>query len=395
MNTALGSTSKTPAHAHASGARRPVVVILTDIDFWQQTYGSHARIILTLKAIEEHCDLKVFCFRSVGQNVKAAFKALGLQAELVSYKVYEKTAPAVPVGRGGHRELRSFYKHSWVAAAADYLERTRPDFVLIEYIDRSYLLDAVPEGTMTILDTHDVMSHRAMAFQHYGRSVRLQFSAAQEAEILRMYDSILAISQADCETFKTRLGMRNVIYAPHTVLLAERTVRERDGRRLIFTGSDAEANVIGLLWFLDQVWPMLEDHFVLDVVGKVSNAVAEAPKNVNLHGRVDSLDAYYEAADIAINPVFVGGGIKIKTLDAMRYGVPCVTTAEGARGLEDAVGKGLFLVGSRGEFVQTMLDLAVQPDVRRRAEIDAQTYVATRHAPEVAFRDLIMFLKNA
>jgi len=60
------------------------------------------------------------------------------------------------------------------------------------------------------------------------------------------------------------------------------------------------------------------------------------PPNVVLYGPIsnEKLKQIYRASDIAINPVFSGSGFNIKMLDYMAMGIPIVTTAKGARGLD-------------------------------------------------------------
>ena len=50
------------------------------------------------------------------------------------------------------------------------------------------------------------------------------------------------------------------------------------------------------------------------------------------------LQEHYNHAVCAVAPLLFGGGMKGKVIEAMRYGVPVVTTSVGAQGLEDANG---------------------------------------------------------
>jgi glycosyltransferase involved in cell wall biosynthesis len=153
--------------------------------------------------------------------------------------------------------------------------------------------------------------------------------------------------------------------------------------------------VSGLKWFVDQVWPAVREHCELHVVGTVCDSLETTDPRIVRHGIVEDLQRAHIDCDIAVNPVFVGGGIKIKTLDAMSHGIPCVTTVEGARGLESAVGTGLVVARSRAEFAASIL--ALVDDRQRRAEIAiaAQRYIVERHSPSVAFRDLLLFITHA
>jgi hypothetical protein len=51
-------------------------------------------------------------------------------------------------------------------------------------------------------------------------------------------------------------------------------------------------------------------------------------------GHVENIEDYFLAADIFINPVIAGGGIKVKMMDALAYNLPVVSTAHSARGVD-------------------------------------------------------------
>jgi glycosyltransferase involved in cell wall biosynthesis len=59
---------------------------------------------------------------------------------------------------------------------------------------------------------------------------------------------------------------------------------------------------------------------------------------VRLRGFVEDLAPLYAAADVAVVPVRVGGGTRIKILEAFAHGVPVVTTSLGAEGIDAAEG---------------------------------------------------------
>jgi glycosyltransferase involved in cell wall biosynthesis len=49
----------------------------------------------------------------------------------------------------------------------------------------------------------------------------------------------------------------------------------------------------------------------------------------------EELEHRYARARVAVAPLRFGGGMKGKVIEAMRHGLPCVTTSTGAQGLSD------------------------------------------------------------
>ena len=62
-----------------------------------------------------------------------------------------------------------------------------------------------------------------------------------------------------------------------------------------------------------------------------------ASKNIIYAGFVDDINLYFKGADVFINPVTGGGGIKTKMVEALGYSLSCVSTASGAIGIPPAI----------------------------------------------------------
>lgn len=382
------------ADADAAATRSARVTVLTDIPFWESAYGSHARLQSILAAIASECDLTVFVFKTVGRRVKSQLAQIGATYRVVSYKDYEEKAaePLKPGKVGQDPALRGRIVDSWVRSTKRFLARHPQDTVIVEYIDRSYLLDAVPPGTARLLDAHDVMSSRIGVFARFGKVPSINMSAADEARIMAHYDAIIAISAFDAADISRRLGLRRVLTVPHAIPAKPLFECRPVGRRLIFTGANSEPNVEGLRWFLDQVWPVIRHRFDLSVVGTVCDSAPKDVPGVTLMGRVEDLDGAMAAHDIAINPVFIGGGLKIKTVDALSVGLPSVNCSEAVRGIEHLAGSALAVANTRAAFIGTLNRLRDTPEERQAMSDAALAAVEAHFAPEHVFRDLLNFL---
>jgi glycosyltransferase involved in cell wall biosynthesis len=51
-------------------------------------------------------------------------------------------------------------------------------------------------------------------------------------------------------------------------------------------------------------------------------------------GEVEDPENYLLAADVFLNPVTEGGGIKVKTMEALGYNLPVISTNHSARGID-------------------------------------------------------------
>lgn len=125
---------------------------------------------------------------------------------------------------------------------------------------------------------------------------------------------------------------------------------EESEKALLFVGTLTwEANVDGLLWFLEAVWPLAEKKhpdLMFYIVGKNPDPrlkkAAENKKNIVFTGFVEDLEPYHKRGRVFVIPLRFGSGIKVKLLNALYRGLPIVTTDIGTEGLQTANGTELY-----------------------------------------------------
>lgn len=107
-----------------------------------------------------------------------------------------------------------------------------------------------------------------------------------------------------------------------------------DKKHFLFVGSKYYPNILGIKWFYENVLPELNDNIVIDIVGRGTEVLKNelTDSRIIIHGGVDSLSKYYMHADLVIVPLFDGGGMKTKTVEALSYGKVIVSTDEGMQG---------------------------------------------------------------
>lgn len=114
---------------------------------------------------------------------------------------------------------------------------------------------------------------------------------------------------------------------------------------MLFVGShDHVPNVDGLDWFFREVLPLVRARGCDDPVYVVGAGMEQYVPSVERQGveilgwlDEDALRRLYALVRVALVPLRFGGGVKGKILDAMAYGVPCVTTTTATQGLSGAL----------------------------------------------------------
>jgi glycosyltransferase involved in cell wall biosynthesis len=100
-----------------------------------------------------------------------------------------------------------------------------------------------------------------------------------------------------------------------------------------------------------------------------------------LHGEVPDGDAFLAGLDIAVNPVFFGGGLKIKTVEYLAHGLPSVLTAEALFGISGGAGQAYLLAAGREDFVAGLTSLVRDAGMRRGMSSAAQAFARRRFGP--------------
>lgn len=174
-----------------------------------------------------------------------------------------------------------------------------------------------------------------------------------------------AVSSATDATYLRRWGVRNSALLPngaaiHSPGLAPRRARTQQGPgRVVFLGNlEYAPNVDALLHFEESVRPVLDDlgsSVEVSVVGPgVTDALRAQFPRIEFEGFVEDLASALSRFDVCIVPLRLGGGTKLKVLDAMATGTPVVTTSVGAEGLRLTDGVHALIADSPQDFARAM-----------------------------------------
>ena len=212
-----------------------------------------------------------------------------------------------------------------------------------------------------------------------------------ERRTLARFEGILAVSEADRDTFATlypeaihepvhvvRTGVDTEYFAPAPGDAASRT--------LVFTGSmDWLPNEDAMQFFCRDILPLIraaEPDVTLSIVGRAPTpAVARlaSEPGIRVTGRVDDVRPYMKEAAVYIVPLRIGGGTRLKIFEAMSMGKAVVSTRVGAEGLPVADGEHLLLADEPQAFASTVIDLLRDGERRARLETAARALVLERY----------------
>ncbi len=390
----LGQTIET---IKGDRAGQKTIVMVTEAPFWEGNNGKYERILAMCNELKQHSILKIFFLGSIWNTRQAEISAKGYAGMVVSFKDYEQGE--LPEDLPQWTEFADVpglkrWRHSaFYRSFAKFIAIQKPNLVILEYVYLAYLQDAIPDGCTAVLDTHDIMCFREYRFYQHGFDHHIKISLAEEKRILERFDAVVAIQQEEQKLLQRILPQTPVLLCPHVVSAEVAETNHSTIKKIGFIGGSSLANQVGLEWFLDQVWSVIKSfEFELLIFGSIGEKFDEyCQQNLQVKNMGVGLSQaeIYAMTDCMINPIFVGGGLKIKTLEAIAFGKPIVSTKEGAVGIGEPGNNGILLARDRAEFIEAFIRLVNEPELAPKLISQGQKLVKTNFNSTVAYRPLL------
>jgi glycosyltransferase involved in cell wall biosynthesis len=137
-------------------------------------------------------------------------------------------------------------------------------------------------------------------------------------------------------------------------------------------------------YFLSEIFPLVRARVPqtrLRVTGRTQGVdLARLPLDgVELTGYVDDVRPVVAGSMAAVTPLRLGGGTRLKILEAMALGVPVVSTPKGVEGLDVQPGEHLLLGRTPAEFAEAVVRVLQDPALRQALAAQAVTHVRQRY----------------
>lgn len=279
------------------------------------------------------------------------------------------------------------------ALAAKTAEQLRPRAAIVHFARMAFCLDAMPAGTLKIVDTHDIQNARhAAARAAGGRLDRPGCTREEEIDALSRADILLAITPGEGITLHAMCPLQRVLMVSHAVSVRNAAPSPDDSRDVLFVANLYDPNVRGLRKFMDESWQDIRKahpNATLTICGRVGEAFKDVPSGVNREGVVENLDPLYARAAVVINPVLYGTGQAIKTIEALARGRALVCTPDGLRGLEHAGDIPCRISMHGTQMTVAVNELLADATKRHALERRALEFARAKFSPESVYSPLV------
>ncbi len=250
------------------------------------------------------------------------------------------------------------------------LRNGRHDIAVFDFLDSTDFLPPKPSIPVVLFEHNveaDLLRDQSKLELRLLKRLRVRTRAAGlaslEREMVRRFDHTIAVSTDDAVRLRKLAGHARVTAVPtgaDTRNLNPSPLPPEDAPVAMFTGlMHYPPNVDGVTWFCDEIWPRVlreVPYAKFVIVGRnPSGAVqALASPTVEITGEVPDVGAQLERATVAVVPLRIGSGTRLKVYEAMACGRPVVSTTLGAAGLDVQHGRDLLFADTAAGFAEAV-----------------------------------------
>lgn len=393
---------------------------------WPPTTGMHLRLLNTIKALTELGETDLFCLYDARQPQDPIPSELGISRVCMvpfgpvhetpvrrAVSLARRDLPLEVALRDGDKRPREVFD-SWRAPSYD-LAWFR-SATLFQWLGR-------PSLGPTVVDVCDLadVKERQRAVRLSDRAVdgvssRVRRSAAVAQARINSRDwrafqrsaasevaRVVLANEADVAL----LAADNCEVVPNAYDKPDRPVGHLEPRRpptLLFQGTfDYGPNIDGARWISHELGPVIRKYLPearIRLVGTTTKGVEALadPPLLTVVGRVPRMEPELAGADVVVVPLRMGGGTRLKILEAFAHRVPVVSTRVGADGLAVEDGTHLLLADQPDDFARACARLCDDVRLRQKMVEAAQRLFEERYESRVAqtrVHDIVESLTHA
>lgn len=264
---------------------------------------------------------------------------------------------------------------------AELVAEHRYDLVHLDMLHLAGYMDVVDEvgGVPVVLAQHNVettiLKRRAENDANPLRRAYLRYQHAKlaryEARACRRAARVVAVSDVDAAELERMSGRRDIAVVPNGVDTGYFDLPrvQPDSTRLVFVGAFTWfPNQDAVAYFCERILPLVRAEVPdarLSVVGRQPDTAAvrrlAALPGVELTGLLDDIRPTVADAAVYVVPLRIGGGTRLKILDALSMSKAIVSTSVGCEGLEVTHGQDILVADEPEAFAASIVALLRRP----------------------------------
>ena len=390
------------------------LLFLTNLLPYPLDSGGKIKSYNTLMLLKDSFDIDLFCFIEADQERAhlAQIEKLGIKVNFVKLSLRHQQTPLILLWEV-LKSLFSAYPYVVNKYRSPKMEQlllgslgnNDHDYLYIDHLQLfSYvksLLKYKPVKPIVVLDQHNVESDIIRRRRDETKNIIARIFLSLELYKLLLFekrscvqaDLVLAITEIDRARLLTLTAQKsNCKTAPFFIDKIENVYKGgSDEKTILFVGTMSwYPNEHGVLWFYTNVFKafgLAQAGWKLLIVGNSpGDRIRELSKDaaVRVTGRVEDLKPYYSTSTMAVVPLFIGGGMRIKILDLFAVGLPVISTSIGCEGIPVSDGKNILIADTADQFMASLQALSKDKALRSKISSQASLFLSDNYSFEKA-----------
>lgn len=239
------------------------------------------------------------------------------------------------------------------------------------YLSRLFNNIAIPKKAIA---THDAFAYKNLKIG----LPTLCITANTEAKAMQRCSHIFALQEQEANYFQV-LSPRSTVYNLYAKY--EYHSQPRVGNhKMVFLSGNNEFNQNGIKWFLNEVFPIIKK-YIPDAELLVGGTICKTLPSlgtidgVTALGYINNPAEFYALADVAINPVFQGTGLKIKTFESISFDKVTLVHPHSIEGVFRKEHAPLFVSNNPEEWAKYLKNLWENPRKIHEIKLKNETYL--------------------
>ncbi len=299
---------------------------------------------------------------------------------------------------------RHSFEHLLVARRREFLERLQQmvdfgqyDIVQVEFVQMAALRFGLQKQRRfrTVLDEHNI------EFDIVKRTASAEVSAArrlystvdwrklerEERSAWRWFDGVAVTSERDGAILRELEPSTRLAVVPNGADIDHFRPSDAppEADNLLFFGAmNYYPNNDGVHYFVNQVFPLIvakRPSVKLWLVGPAPDDIkALRGPNIEVTDFVDAVEPYIDRASAVVVPLRIGGGTRLKIVEAMAKAKAVVSTRIGAEGIDVVDGESALLADDPEVFAAHVESVLADADLAKRLGASARKLAVDRYS---------------
>ena len=366
------------------------VLILSPFIPLPATEGGRIRVINLLKYLSPTCHITLLApktFNSTSRD-EQIIRDMGVDLVVAGDMPHLSIGSIRAVACGYPIPLAKYRLKTFAERLRRLIEEKKFDVVQFEMLHAGQYLpvlrrSSLNRDTSSILIQHNIDSivwtrlcrNASSPLRKLGAFIQSLEFRRLERRLCPMFDLCVCMSEQDAERLGRIAPDVRIEIVPNGVDLEYFRPREDEVRwnRIVYVGSmDWYPNEDAVLYFHEHIWPIIRGEIPeaeFYVVGQYPSPRVKALDSMNgvyVTGLVDDIRPYVASAAVFIVPLRIGGGTRLKILEALAMGKAVISSSIGCEGLDLTDGEDLIIADGPEEFAGWVIRLMRDEAERER-----------------------------